>query len=155
MKQNFCTILVFTTLLIINAGAFAAEKGKLGTYVKPGSEELKGKKDMAVMITVFKGEQPVAQRETDISNYTSFKNLPTGTYRVRYEGPGLQTIEKQGIIVFPNKTTDLKAFMKAGSGTATYVYSTTLIPVNLTDEEIEKRISQLQREIDFLQSHKK
>ena len=158
MKQNYCMILVFTTLLIVNTGAFAAEKGKLGTYVEPSGEELKSKQGLTVMITVFKGEHPVAQREIGIVNYskyTCFSNLPTGTYRIRYEGLCLQTIEKQGIVVFPNTTTKLMTFLKEGSGTTAYVYSTTLIPINLTNEEIERRISQLKREIVYLQSHKK
>jgi hypothetical protein len=122
MKQNYLMILVFSTLLIVNTGAFAAEKGVLGTRVEPGSEELKSNQGLTVMITVFNGERPVAQREKSISAYTSFNNLPSGTYRIRYESPGLQTIEKQGILVFPNKTTDSHSSLNVSFAKGEFVF---------------------------------
>ena len=109
------------------------------------------------MITIFKGVQPMDQREIDIddASWTKFYNLPPGTYKVRYEGSGLKTIEKEGILIFAGKETKLSTFLFEGSGIISYKYSTALIPVNLTDDEIDKRIQQLEREIEYLKSLKK
>jgi len=157
MNKKMQILAILSLFFIFTAGTQAAEKGSLRTYAEPGTEELEKKNNDTVMITIFKGAQPIDQREITVydESNTLFRRLLPGTYKVRYEGPGLKTTEKDGILVFPEKETSVRTFLFEGTGIITYKYSTALIPVNLTDMEIDKRIEQLKREIEYLKSLKR
>lgn len=125
----------------------ANEEGELRVFSDPAFET---EREREVMVTVFRGPEPVAQEEIGIDYNTGF-DLEPGTYRVRWEGPGLKTIEKDGLMVFADQRRQVTGHMKKGSGMKVYTYSTKFVPVGLTNEEIETRIEQLRKEIQYLE----
>ena len=103
-------------VLVAVAGAHPCpedtEPGTLDAFVRPGSEEL-GKvasmRSARVTVTTEDGTV-VSQGEGDLSDLHRFK-LPPGRYVLRVDGDGLRTVNKAGIVVIANKTTETMTFV--------------------------------------------
>ena len=144
--------LAFILLLIFSSPLLAADTGKIGIFIKPGSDRLKEeKKQRTVMTNLYRNGELVAQKETDLDDYLSFNKLPVGgIYSLTFEGGGLQTIEKNGIEVFKNKTTELKTVLFEGSGMISYYFNNSKLPTHLNKDDVQNRIKQLENELKFL-----
>lgn len=124
MNIKFFKRLFLVGFLLTSQGVLAAKgDGKLGVYTRLASET-QDESIKTVMITVFNEETAIAQREVSISSYSSFSNLQPGNYNVRFEGPKLKTVEKRGILIFTNQTTEIKTFIEVGDGDSVIEYST-------------------------------
>lgn len=118
-------LLIWAGLTLSSSAISNQDEGSIGIYIKPKDSEFENPARTTVMVTVLQGTTPIAQRETDLSSYISFKKLPAGnTYTVRFEGEDLELLEKHGVLVFKNKTTELKTFLQKGQGTKVIHYST-------------------------------
>lgn len=142
---------VVATALLVSASALAQKDatGGLRVFSETGADVNANK--IHVMITIFRAGKAVAQDEIDADYNTNF-DLPEGTYRVRWEGPGLKTVEKNGVLVRSDRDREVRARMEKGSGTSLHVYSTGIVPTGLTQKEVQKRIEQLRQEIDYLEN---
>lgn len=124
-KNKMINKIILTLALLIFSNGLFADMGTIGISIRPFDKKIKSVNSRTLMITVFQNSKAVAQKETNLSTYVSFSKLEPGKYNVRFEGEGLETLEKHGILVFENKTTELKTYIHLGSGTKIIQYSTT------------------------------
>ena len=141
---------LFVMLYLVSSTVFCADYGKIASYIRPLEKDQIDPKTVSVMVTLFKDGQPLAQKETTLSDYISFAKLKPGEYSLRFEGAGIQTLEKHGVLVFAKKTTELHSVLKKGTGTNTYHYSTSGSYLLNDKEMLNKKISRLEDQLDRL-----
>jgi len=114
----------FTAVLFLTSPVLSANTGTLTSYISSNDIKIKKPNDIPILVTLFKNKKPISQHEKDLSSYISFRKLDEGEYSIRFEGEGIQTIEKHGVLVFSDKITELKTVLKKGNDTKSIIFST-------------------------------
>jgi len=115
---------VFFALLWLASPISLADTGTLASYISSDDQKIKKPDNIPILVTLFKNNKPISQHEKDLSSYISFRKLDAGEYSLRFEGEGIQTTEKHGVLVFSNKTTELNTVLKTGKDTKSITFST-------------------------------
>jgi hypothetical protein len=89
----------------------------------PGQQELVGR---PVLVSLLLDGKMVQQREMAIDGWGQwvflFRDLPLGTYTVKFEAPGVETVIKRGLVVTATNEPVVFGDLRAGKGTRLVEY---------------------------------
>lgn len=88
--------------------------GRLQVWVRAGTDDLREvKRTTTTRVTVYAASgAPAAQGEGNLDGKLHSFRLPSGEYRLQFDGVGLREMVKNGVFVIANKTTDVEAYME-------------------------------------------
>lgn len=170
MKQLFCAAVALACAVGLT-GADDKKPAKTGelfiapslSKYEPHSRDPADKKFAAaqaphvgkpVLVSLLRDGKLVRQTELTIDRWSDtvapFRDLPFGTYTVKFEAPGIQTVVKKGLVVSATSAPIVIADLKAGKGVRQIEYGVEGDPT----AALKARVRQLEAELAALRKAK-
>jgi hypothetical protein len=103
-----------------------------------------------VLVTLLRDGKVIKQEEFEISkngrSFTPIRSVPFGSYTVKFEAPGIQTVVKKGIVVSGTSDPSVIADLTAGKGVRHIEYGQEGDPL----ADLIARVKKLEAEIAAL-----
>lgn len=142
------SLIVGAASLLVSGSVYAQRDAEtLNVGISAASDSYKALVDIPVMVSVIKEGRLIKQTESHLNSNVGFA-LPAGTYDIRLEGEGMQTLVKRGILVNEGERTQVVGGpMRVGTGVRVIEYATG----GLSREEIAARLQKLEAALSELQ----
>src|SRR5262245_33896541 len=143
-RLTFGTLLAFMMIATPARVPAQAQTGELQVLLRY-PDDLKGTPVMATAVT---SNGKIAAQQEGSGFDIRLRPLPVGTYEVRLQGQGIETVVKSGIAVLQDRNTSIVGEIKRGQGLRVIEYST------LSLNELQSRLEKLEKSVADLEKRK-